>query len=295
MTDGGDTKDDEQFPAEEAFALIGNDLRAEILRVLGENPHEGLSFSELREGVEMDVDSGQFNYHLQQLVGHFVERTDDGYELRASGLALYRAIKAGTFNQRVTIEPFAVGFDCYHCETAVEASYSDGAFIMECPGCDHVYSHMTVPPSAVTDGPEALLSRVEKFNRSEILLAANGVCPVCVNRMELDFRPGEAVWSEGAERHAVLLHRSCTHCGRENVMPIGMAMLEHPAIVSFFYDHGRTLTTIPHWELEWIMTDDALTVRSEEPWEFTLRVTLDGETLEVRIDEELNVVETTRN
>ena len=282
------------FTAEEAFALVGDELRAEILRVLGERPHEGLSFSDLREGVEGDVDSGQFNYHLQRLVGHFVERTDEGYELRAAGLALYRAIKAGTFNRRVDLEPFEVGFGCYHCGTAVEAAYEDGSFRMRCPGCEHVYTHTMLPPSAVEEDRDALLGRVDRYNRHRMAMAARGVCPVCVNAMDLAFVPGGDVWSAGAERHDVFVHRSCTHCGREHYMAVGMTLLDHPAVVSFYREHGRDLTTTPHWELEWVMTDEHLTVRSRDPWEFELRIRCGDGTLAAVVDGDLEVVGTRR-
>ena len=279
------------FPAEEAFALIGDEIRAEILRVLGEDPHEGLSFSELRERVGTDVDSGQFNYHLQRLVGHFVERTDDGYELRGAGLALYRAIMAGTFNRRVELEPLDAGFDCYHCGTGVEASYEDGSLQLQCPGCEHVYVHTMVPPSAAADGPEALLSRVDRYSRNRVLTATSGVCPVCVAGMELEFLSGEEVWSAGAERLEAFVHRSCENCGRQQYATVGMALLDHPVVVSFFHERGRDLTEVPHWELAWVMTEKHLTVRSRDPWEFELRVPCEGETLELVIDDELTVVE----
>jgi hypothetical protein len=42
-----------------------------------------VSFSELRDRVGTR-DSGQFNYHLDQLTGHFIRATDSGYELRGS-------------------------------------------------------------------------------------------------------------------------------------------------------------------------------------------------------------------
>lgn len=281
---------DGEFPAEEAFALIGDELRAEILRVLGERPHEGLSFSELRRSVDEDVDSGQFNYHLQKLVGHFLERTDDGYVMRASGLALYRAIKSGTFTRRVSIDPFEVGFDCYFCETAVEATYEDGDFEMACPGCGHVYTYTNLPPSAIDEDREALLDRVDQYNRHRFLAASRGVCPVCANSLGLDFRTGDEVWTDGADRLDVFVHRGCSNCGRDNYTSVGLTLLYHPAVVSFYRDCGRDLTSIPHWELPWVMTDDHLTVRSRDPWEFLLRVPCGGETLELVVDEELTVV-----
>jgi DNA-binding transcriptional ArsR family regulator len=61
---------------EEAFAVLGNEIRLEILQRLGE-ADEPLAYSELFERMDYD-DSGNFSYHLDQLVGHFVGRSDGG-------------------------------------------------------------------------------------------------------------------------------------------------------------------------------------------------------------------------
>lgn len=280
---------------EDAFGLLGNEIRAEIVRVLGEPPHEGLSFSTLRARVAEDLDSGQFNYHLQQLVGSFVEDTDDGYVLRRPGLSLYRAIKAGSFSRSATVAPFAAGFDCYFCGTAVEAAYEDGFFTLTCPGCDHVYSSTMVPPSAVEGADHGdILDRVDQYNRHRMHLVARGVCPVCVNGLEPSFVAGEEVWSEGSERLDVVVSLACDHCGRQAHMPVGMALLYHPTLISFFYDHGIDLTSVNHWELGWAIADEDTTVRSRDPWTVALAVTLDGITLELVVDEDLTITETNR-
>ncbi|WP_415380828.1 winged helix-turn-helix domain-containing protein [Halosimplex sp. TS25] len=275
---------------EDAFALIGNETRAAILRALGETPHEGVSFSDLRSRVDAEMDSGQFNYHLSQLVGQFVDRDDDGYTLRSEGLALYRQIRAGTFNRRAAVEPFEIGLDCYFCGAPVEGEYEDGTFELRCPGCDHVYSHAQLPPSTVETGDvQNLLERVDQYNRHEMLAYARGVCPTCVSPLDTEFVRGEDVWSEGSERFDVFVGSECDHCGARHYMSVGLAVLYHPAVVAFFHDHGVDVTSRPHWELAWAMTDESLTVRDTDPWEVALEVERDGETLELVVDEDVSV------
>lgn len=63
-------KGDAFLSPDEAFAVLGNETRMEILQSLGE-AERPLVFSELREAVEID-DPGQVNYHLNQLKRHFV-------------------------------------------------------------------------------------------------------------------------------------------------------------------------------------------------------------------------------
>jgi DNA-binding transcriptional ArsR family regulator len=275
---------------EDAFALIGNETRAAILRTLGETPYDGVSFSELREAVDPGMDSGQFNYHLSQLTGEFVDRSEDGYTMRAEGLTLYRLIRAGSVNRRTTRDPFSAGFDCYYCGAPVEGSYDDGAFRLRCPDCEHVYSHTHVPPSAVeTDDREGLLDRIDQYNRQEMLACARGVCQTCVNPLETGFVPGDSVWTAGSARLDVFVSTECDHCGAGHYMSTGLALLYHPEVVSFLHGHGVDVTCVRHWELEWAMTDHHLTVRSTDPWEVALSVPCEDETLELVVDEDLSV------
>jgi hypothetical protein len=279
----------------EAFALIGNEIRADILRVLGQDPHTGISFSELRSRVDEDIDSGQFNYHLDKLVGHFVLDGEDGYELRPAGLSLYRAIRAGSFDRRTTRDPFDAGFDCFFCGAAVEASYDDGLFRLACPDCAHEFTHTMIPPSAVESvAADALLDHVSQYSRHELRAHLRGVCPTCVNPVEQSLVAGEEVWSEGAEHFDWWARYHCDHCGRSQYTSIGMAMLYEPAVIAFFHEHDVDVTRRPYWEFEFVMTDHCTTVRETDPFEAAVEVSHGGEILELVVDEDLAVVETTR-
>ena len=83
--------DVETLPLDRAFELLGNETRIEILRVLASADEECLSFSTLRKRVGID-DSGQFNYHLNRLAGHYVRRTTDGYAICQTGTDALEAI-----------------------------------------------------------------------------------------------------------------------------------------------------------------------------------------------------------
>jgi DNA-binding transcriptional ArsR family regulator len=68
---------------EEVYALLADETRVAIVRALGEVGRP-LAFSELRERVGVR-DSGRFNYHLQRLVGVFLDCTEEGYVLTDDG------------------------------------------------------------------------------------------------------------------------------------------------------------------------------------------------------------------
>jgi len=280
--------------AAEAFSLIGNEIRAEILRVLGADPHAGLSFSELRSRVDEDIDSGQFNYHLDKLVGHFVEDADEGYELHPAGLTLYRAIRAGNFDRGTTRDPFPAGFNCYLCNAPVEAGYEDGMFRLACSDCGHEFTNTLLPPSAVEDvDPQALLDYVGQYTRHQLLAHVRGVCPTCVNPLTQSFVPGEEVWSEGSAHFDRWVRFDCDHCGRSQFTSVGMVLLYEPLVISFFDERGVDITRRPYWEFEFVMTDACTTVRSTDPLVLAVEITHEGDTLEVVVDEDLTIVKTT--
>lgn len=74
----------EALPPDRALSILGNETRIAILRVLGSADEEVVPFSTLRKRVGIE-DSGQFNYHLNQLAGHYIRHTPDGYALCQAG------------------------------------------------------------------------------------------------------------------------------------------------------------------------------------------------------------------
>lgn len=291
----GETPQRQTGALKETFATIGNETRAEILRILGEDPYAGLSFSELRSRMEGDIDSGQFNYHLQRLLGQFVDRTDDGYTLRPEGVTLYRLIRAGSFTRELRLEPFDADFDCYFCGTAVEARYETGIFELVCPGCEYQYGKSRLPPSAIDpDEPRAALALIDRYLRRNVVSLSGGVCPFCVNSLDIGFVSGADVWMESAAELDALVGYACDHCGNEHYLSVGLSLLYDSSLIAFFEDHGVDITATPHWELEFAMTDDAVTVRQTDPWEVSLEVSRGDETLVITVDDDLTVLERRR-
>jgi len=73
-----------------------------------------------------------------------------------------------------------------------------------------------------------------------------------------------------------------------------MSLLAHPALVVFCYERGLDVTSVPHWELEFVVTDRSVTVHSREPWEVSIAVELASDRLELVVDDSLEVLETHR-
>lgn len=74
-------------------------------------------------------------------------------------------------------------------------------------------------------------------------------------------------------------------------MSVGDALLGDPDLISFCRERGVDMTKTPMWELEFAATDRHVPIRSTDPWEVALELTLDNETLELVVDDDLNVIE----
>lgn len=104
---------------DEAFALLGNETRVGILQALWDAFESGkgdnaLPYSELFEQVDIR-DSGDFSYHLEKLTGPFVRGSDEGYELKQTGINVVRAIVAGTMINDPEFGPTRVDIACPIC------------------------------------------------------------------------------------------------------------------------------------------------------------------------------------
>lgn len=145
MSDGAADRDAMADAA--AFALLGDPTRLEIVTALHAAADTPVEFSELYDRVDVG-DTGRFNYHRDELVPHFVRRTDAGYELTAAGERVARAVAAGTYTDDPVVDARPIDGDCRECgaETLV-AGYRDERFRIECRDCGSLLLGVQVPPS----------------------------------------------------------------------------------------------------------------------------------------------------
>lgn len=282
--------DSESTPAD-VFGLVGHEIRAEIIEALMGEYH--LSLSGLRGEMDTDVEPSQLHYHLDQLDGHFVDSDDDGYHIRPEGIRLYLTIHAGTLDRQreVAIDP---DFDCHICGTTLESSFAKGVVRVECPECVELfgYDFLLVPMAAFEDDIGAFsLANFREYIGLKTLFLARGVCPNCANTLEPEFRYSE----EHDYPRKVHTHQLCDLCKANWKTTLGRVLLADLEVLLFCYDHGKDVLSTPYWELEFAAMDEHLTVRDDDPWEISLRVTLDGETLELVVDGDLNVIERNRS
>lgn len=287
--------DEEGADPTDAFALVGNEVRAEIIRALGDARVEQryppvLSFSELRSRAASGCDSSRFNYHLQQLVGHYVERVDEGYRMRSAGRVLYQTIRAGTFDRRESARTVDAGFDCYHCGAAVRTTVDEGTVRVRCPDCEYVYAISGAPPGATEDG-EVSLEQVATYYHHKHLAFARGVCPTCGDEPGVELVPVDGLPFADPDRQELYVYRACETCGDQRHLSLGTALLPDPNLRDFCRAHGVDVLATPLWELEFAATDRSVDVRSTDPWEVALTVAYGDDALELVVDGELTVLE----
>lgn len=278
---------DTESQPEDTFALVGHEVRAGIIQVLG---RDELSLSELRSRLNMDVEPSQLHYHLEQLVGHFVEKTDKGYRLNSVGIRLSRTLQAGRLDRREEQVTVDANFECYYCQGRVEAIFNKGTARIVCPECEHLYVRHDSPFSfdQFEDETEAFLHYGQYLILKMIFLSHN-VCASCAYPLRPTLRS-----TERDDIQKVVIDKTCELCGASWVQVVGVSLLADSELRSFCLDHGVDPLSTPHWELEFAATDEHVTVRSTDPWEVALVVTFDGDTLELVINGDLNVVERNR-
>jgi hypothetical protein len=294
------TDDTESLPPDDVFTLLADGTRIKIIRALGDASTPGvpetLPFAELRRQADISG-SGRFNYHLGRLEGQFVEETEGGYRLSYPGIRVYQAIKAGTFTDRVRIDAFELDADCHVCGAPQEAAYHDSLFRVRCGGeCGATFYKYFCPPSSLADRErEGVLRAANERIQREIASMSNGVCPWCCGRMDSRVLPPDAEMphrDNPAIEHRVL--HTCDTCDGAIYTRLGGLLVTHPAVVSFFYDHGVDVTRRYVWSLPFAAADERTTITGTDPWRATVRVECEGDTLRVRLDEGTSVVEVER-
>lgn len=282
MTDAPDTH--------AVFGALGDETRLAILEAFIEHRRESpndssLSFSELRARVGVE-DSGQFNYHLKKMRERFIEHTEDGYQLNYAGIAMARAILAGTYSGRERKEPETLDESCPICETAITASFDNGRVKAHCEN-DHTFKTELPPGAAAERSMDEMLRLAIRLTYHDLELSIEGTCPKCYGPMAPQITEDEI---KGELRY--LFESVCERCGTHTSSTAGGTLLPKPVVTSFYHDHGRDLHDMYLWQLPFVWEKGH--VVSNEPLRLRYDIQLDGDELRVTIDENASIVRTER-
>jgi hypothetical protein len=308
--EGGDL---DGLAPDEAFSVLANKTRLDVLYALW-NAHDppgttAVPFSDLYERVDID-DTGNFSYHLNQLVGHFVRCTDSGYELRNSGRKIITTVLAGTADDNPTPELEPVDRHCICCGSRAAGYYEDERLLLRCPECDGLGIPGTPPGSLVAFKfpPAGLRDRTmtESFRACEIMSGhyawtmKEGVCPECTSTVDLsvelcdDHHPGERDPCPTCRNYALgRAYYVCPTCKADWHAPTSIHVASHPAVIAFYYENGvESPAPLTDWEtiVHRVYREYDEELLSRDPLRIRVTVPAEENELHVVLDDEMNVV-----
>lgn len=305
-----DASDSATLPPDDAFSVLGNRTRMNIVRALAD-AGQPLPFSDLRERVGVS-DSGQFNYHLDQLTGHFLEQRDEGYVLTRAGERVIEAVLSGAVTQAPELGPSLTGDSCQFCGGPVGVTYGEEQVTVYCTACTGVYgaaigpeNHghlgtLFLPPAGVKDrSPAELLQAARIWGGLATMAAVSGVWPRCSAPIEdsvdvcEDHDPTDGDCEQCHSRYAASVRFECTNCSYEQSGAFGVQLLTHTALLGFLTDHGINPVIPSSHAAIGVVTSYREEIVSAEPFEARFTFSADEDALTVTVDDDFSVVEVT--
>lgn len=315
VPDVGELADHDQLSPESAFGVLQNEVRLAVLRVLWEADDGPLAYTELEDRTPVDTDN--FYYHLERLVGHFVRRTEDGYELRYAGEAVVRSVVTGAITEDVSLAPVAVDSRCPYCASTIEIEYVDEQLTARCTSCAGVVRDDDLPPGTILSygfppagvlgrSPDELLAAAHVLYDAKVTPMMNGVCPECAATVDHsldaceDHEPDDGGLCDACDgRFAVWTVHTCDHCGYTRQFVPWFKLFSEPVVIAFYHEHSDFDRTIPFSKLT---QENAPYVRSitqsvvsTDPMRVRVELPLNGAELAVTMDEALEIVDVERS
>jgi hypothetical protein len=307
--------DDGRLDPDDAFSVLGNETRMGILRELG-RADGPVAFSALYDRLDVS-DSGGFNYHLDRMVGHFVEQGADGYRLAPPGRRVVEAVLSGAVTDQPDLPRTGTDTGCQYCGEPVDVRWERGGVEVFCSACEGRYGRLyregggggepvegylgryPLPPAGVEGrDPDDLLGAAWTWGNLEILALSSGLCPRCAARVEWDatvcdsHAPGAGFCSTCDRRYAVGVRVACTNCilatGGDPVVRLAATT----ALLSLLASNGyNPVQPEQPSAVERVHGDYEETVHSTDPLRATYTFAVDGESLSLTLDEDLQVVD----
>ncbi|MFB6104626.1 MAG: hypothetical protein ABEJ57_06010 [Halobacteriaceae archaeon] len=262
-------------------ALLHDRTRLDILLTLVEDRRDhpddrGLAFSELFARTETE-DKGNFNYHLDQVTGSLVQKTDGTYSLTQQGEAVLGGVIAGRFaDDRIQTR---IEEPCPTCEQQLLLDVGPGRLDLRCPD-DHLRFQTCLAPGVLEDRtPEEVVSLAIVQWQEVVELAHSGACIHCYGH-----ETGE-VYLHDHEGDQFPVYRSfCSQCGHQFRVPAGALIIRHPAVVAAYHRVDVDIRTKAPWELEFC-SPPAPDIRSTDPLRIAIEVSPGDGSVELVLDD----------
>lgn len=308
----GDEGSDGLSP-EEAFAVLGDETRLQILLALG-RADQPLPFSAVFDRVDYDT-TANFSYHLEKLLGHFVQQTDDGYDLRRTGERIVEAVLSGAVTDAPVVERTAIDEPCFRCGGSMEVSYREeavGLYCLDCGGTrggesettawsadheDDILGHVYLPPGGVHDrSPVELLQAAEVWTVAAAQARSRGVCPRCSAQVDHQVRvcedhdAGDGRCAACDQLFAVTVFERCRNCIFAMTSIATIRLLATEALMRFMIDHGIDPIAPDGFHVSNLEREEVV---STAPFRGRFTFTAGDDAIAITVDDELSVVDVT--
>lgn len=250
MHDLDTSPEDDTTAHVECFQILANEVRYEILRELSV-ASDPVPFTTLQERIDV-ADSGNFNYHLSQLIDQFIEKTSRGYVLRSSGQSVIDAVRMSSLTHEVEIQPRRIDATCPLCGAPQRCGYRGSMLELWCTACsgmsgpqhgDGRLVSLAFPASGLVGRglQEAVEVALRWFN-AQIIALLDGFCPDCMGPVQMEI---ELCESHTTERDGICpscQHRSrgwlihtCATCHNGRSYPIWHTALFSPDVLDWLH------------------------------------------------------------
>ncbi|RZV10484.1 hypothetical protein BDK88_1651 [Natrinema hispanicum] len=290
--------------ATDIFRLLADDTRVDILRAVAIAQYEleqvgsgaaELAFSEIYDHVDVE-NTSKLSYHLGELTGTYLRKSDDGYSLSHAGERIVRFILSRNYEQPESFGPEPVDGVCVFCgEDELEASLSHQFFRIDCMACEQQVTGQPITPAQVEtwDG-DALVQSVKLRSAEVAKQIRRGMCPECGAQLSADVVevPGSAL----PDADSFVVVSTCEECLREYNSPLTYSVVYHPASIAFHWDRGVDVTAQGIWEFHEYVYKGRWTSEqvASDPDEYEVVLRHGDDAVRLHLDSTATVVQTER-
>ncbi len=306
---------------DEAFTILGNDIRLDIIQALWaaeatytyddvSDTVQTVPFSDLRRQVDI-ADNGRFNYHLSQLTPYFVRKTPDGYRLSNAGKQIARTVIAvsGEADIDFTSE---LAHPCPLCEAPTTITYEDQWLRIKCTECDGLFGEETpdgaiffssYPAAGIRDRPlrEALATGFYRC-MLDITYLMRDICRECAGSISASLsicpdhhpQPGDGCETCGT-RFPVWADQRCDSCGFAKRLPIEAFILGVTPVIGFLDEEGIDVLAPTVTEIIEILHTQVQTTVTDDPLEVSVTIQGTSGAMTVTVNQDLDVIDTIRH
>lgn len=260
-------------------------------------------------------DSGQFNYHLGQLEGQFIEKTPEGYQLLSAGKNLVQTVIGGADFEEPTVDLTEIDLACPHCGAPTAITYQNQRIYHVCTACDGAFELSDAHPSSVLSAwfvdPnflrdrsfEAVVEAIKTKTVYELAMRTGGLCPRCSGRVEgtldvcREHAPGDDTPCAVCNRQPVAVAKYiCTACKESSWSSLKNLGYTYPVMGTFAWKHGIELG-YGSWDLvtmRWPLgVENDVEIISTDPTLVRVTFRYENDELALTFDQSLTVVDVT--